>query len=248
MLFSANTLCRTTIQATDGMAGRVDQLLFDDTTWQVRHVVVQVGGWLTGHRVLVSPTAIVWCSPTAKTVYINLTSAQVGACPDLSTDPSVTDQAELRVLQEAPYLVSVYKPMLWSGGIYASSLITSLPEHTAKSVGDPHLRGTRNITGYAVAARDATFGRIGDIVIDDVSWKVRYLEVDTRVWWAGTQVLVAPGDVRAIDYKSRTVAIDMWREDIEQSPRYRSLLRSQYGFGSSQRNSNTSPAQTVRRR
>lgn len=237
MLLSANTLRGTTVHATDGVAGRVDQLLFEDTTWQIRHVVVQVGGWLTGQRVLVPPTAIVWCSPTAKTVYVNRTRAQVNTCPDLSADPSVTDQAYLRAVRDTPYLMHGHHPELWSASLFASSLITDVSEPTGGIDGDAHLRGTQNVIGYAVAARDATFGRIGDIVIDDVTWRVRYMEVDTRVWWGGKRVLVGPRDVRLIDYASRTVAIDMWREDIERSPASRPLLRNQHAFGLTQRHS-----------
>jgi hypothetical protein len=50
MLRSMNDLQGFTIGATDGDIGRVDAVYFDDTSFTVRHLVVDTGGWLTGPR------------------------------------------------------------------------------------------------------------------------------------------------------------------------------------------------------
>jgi len=46
------------IAATDGEAGRVEEVYFDDDHWRLRYLVVNTGGGLTGRKVLVSPEAI----------------------------------------------------------------------------------------------------------------------------------------------------------------------------------------------
>ena len=56
MLTSMNDLQGVTIGATDGDTGRVDVFYFDGTSPTARHLVVDTDGWLTGRRVLISPT------------------------------------------------------------------------------------------------------------------------------------------------------------------------------------------------
>lgn len=46
------------VQATDGPIGNLDDLVFDDETWCIRHLVMDTNGWLPGGRVLASPDAI----------------------------------------------------------------------------------------------------------------------------------------------------------------------------------------------
>ncbi len=57
MLRSMSDLLGLTIGATDGDIGQADAFYFDDTTFTVRHLVVDTSGWLTGRNVLVSPMA-----------------------------------------------------------------------------------------------------------------------------------------------------------------------------------------------
>jgi len=58
MLRSMNDLRGFTIGATDGDIGRVEAFYFDDTSFTVRHLVVDTGGWLGGRKVLISPMAL----------------------------------------------------------------------------------------------------------------------------------------------------------------------------------------------
>jgi PRC-barrel domain len=58
MLLAISALKGYAIEATDGQIGSVDDFLFDDKTWQVRWLVVDTGGWLSGRQVLVHPSAI----------------------------------------------------------------------------------------------------------------------------------------------------------------------------------------------
>ena len=48
------------------------------------------------------------------------------------------------------------------------------------------------MTGYHIEATDGGIGHVKDFIIDDETWAIRYLEVDTRNWWPGKKVLVSP--------------------------------------------------------
>ena len=50
---------------------------------------------------------------------------------------------------------------------------------------DPHLRSVKEITGYHIQARDGEIGHVDDVVLEDKSWVIRYLVVDTGKWLPG---------------------------------------------------------------
>ena len=58
MLRSASHLKGTTIAATDGDIGSIQDLYFDDLTWTIRYLVVDTGTWLPGRQVLISPRSV----------------------------------------------------------------------------------------------------------------------------------------------------------------------------------------------
>ena len=58
MLRRAKELNGFTVQATDGAAGKIRDICFDDQDWIVRYLVVDTGGRLEGRRVRLSPVAV----------------------------------------------------------------------------------------------------------------------------------------------------------------------------------------------
>jgi hypothetical protein len=57
---------------------------------------------------------------------------------------------------------------------------------TEKHANDkPHLRSTQEVTGYDIHATDGDIGEVEDFIIDDVSWKIHFLIVETGNWFSG---------------------------------------------------------------
>jgi hypothetical protein len=84
--------------------------------------------------------------------------------------------------------------------------------------GDPHLRSSREVIGYHLHAIDDTLGHVEDFVIDDETWSVRYLAVDTSNWWFGGHVLISPRWIRAVRWPERLVDLAVTRDVIKRSP------------------------------
>lgn len=97
------------------------------------------------------------------------------------------------------------------------SLQFDMPERRATS--DPHLRSSEVVIGYHVQALDGPAGRVTDLVVDDTTWSIESLVVDTGNWFPGPRVLVAPETVRRIDWPWRKVHIGLTREEVRSSPR-----------------------------
>ena len=74
------------------------------------------------------------------------------------------------------------------------------------------------IQGFHVHATDGHIGHIDDFLIDESSWQIRYLVVDTSNWLGGKWVAVAPSFVTRVDRSNQEVHVALTRAEIRDSP------------------------------
>lgn len=79
------------------------------------------------------------------------------------------------------------------------------------------LRSGASVIGYAVEARDGPAGRLRDLELDEETWAVRDVVVDTRPWWPGGLVQVHPEYVERIDRGARKVHLRLTRAQVKRS-------------------------------
>lgn len=77
-------LINWTLDATDGEIGTVEDFHFDDQTWAVRYLVVKTGGWLSGRKVLISPTVVVGKNWDLGMFPVSITKEQVRNSPEIT--------------------------------------------------------------------------------------------------------------------------------------------------------------------
>jgi len=110
----------------------------------------------------------------------------------------------------------------WNMGSYptplALSSVKEQPKYTEEENNDPHLRSAKQVAGYHVRASDGDIGHIADFIVDDETWTIRYLVIDTSNWWLGKKVLVAPHWVQRISWFQNMVYVDLTRAAIKSSP------------------------------
>jgi hypothetical protein len=89
------------------------------------------------------------------------------------------------------------------------------------------------VSGYYIQATDGEIGHVDDFIIDDETWAIRYLIIDTRNWWPGKKVLISPQWIERVSWDEFTVFVNVLRETIKQSPKYteESLLTRDYETG-----------------
>lgn len=93
MVKTAKNLKGTSIAATDGDIGSVQDLYFDDRSWTIRYLVVDTAAWLPGRKVLLSPIAL-RSSAGSDSVSVALTKSQVEESPTIDADKPVNRQYE----------------------------------------------------------------------------------------------------------------------------------------------------------
>jgi hypothetical protein len=223
MLRTSAALRRLSIHATDGELGRVTEFYFDDERWTVRYLVVRTGSWLSGRDVLLTPAVITGCNWEANTLDVSLTTEQVRESPDVSTDRPVSRRQELEYLEyydQPPYW------MLGSeiGGAAVAldaAMRTAATESEAAGVAPrTHLRSSQEVVAYRLEATDGGIGHVRAFVIDDKTWRVRYLVVDTGTWWHGRKVVFAPEWVDRVSWGERCLHVGLTRDQIKTAPPY----------------------------
>ena len=221
MLHKIKTLKGYRLDSLDGEIGKVKEFYFDDTYWTIRYLVANSGNWLSDRQVLISPNALLAVNKEEQNIAINLTKKQIEDSPPLESDKPVSRQ------YEKAYHIYYGWPMYWMGpygwGPYpyiVHDRYAVLREEALKKEWDPHLRSTNAVSGYHIQASDDEIGNVEDFIVDDETWAIRYLIINTRIWWPGKEVLVSPKLIERVSWDASKVFVNLSREAIQQSPEY----------------------------
>jgi hypothetical protein len=225
MLRSLKDLEAYSVSATDGDVGVVRDFLFDDRRWGVRYLVVGTGGFLDGRDVLVTPISFREVAWASRRFHLALTRDKVLNSPGVGADLPVSGQEERDYFRYFGY------PNYWgSSGVWGmdaypgllaeAGLEQALAGNLDKGLDDVHLRSAGTVRGYHIQATDEAIGHVEDFIVDDATWELRYLVVDTSNWWAGKKVLVSPLWANRVSWDERKVHVDLTRAQIAQCPEW----------------------------
>ncbi len=211
------------VGANDGDVGGVRDFYFDDECWAIRYLVVDA--YFTGLRVLVSPIAFRHADWATRHFDIDLTREKVVNSPGIDLEQPITRRYEREYFRYFGW------PCYWGGGeggIWGGEASPGLLGSRAWSglndpedqEDNPHLRSVREVIGYHIQGTDGEIGHVDDFIVDDETWAIRYLVIDTGNWWTDRKVLVAPHWAEDIRWADNIVALDLTREAIRESPEW----------------------------
>ena len=215
MLRSINSIEGFDIQAKNGSIGEMEEFLFDDTSWEIRYLVVNTGDWLIDRLVLISPVALGSPDWETEKFPVFLRKEQIENSPNMEKEKPVSRQMQ----------AELHEYYGWPGYVYAPFPAPKYPKIKTEKAesnqeGDPHLRSTAEVEGYHIQAIDDEIGHVEDFIIDDKEWLIRYIVVDTRNWLPGKKVLVTPRWIQNIDWIEEKVFVDLKKEEVKNSPEY----------------------------
>jgi hypothetical protein len=239
MLRSMEDLEDYGISATDGIIGKVEDFYFDDVAWVIRYLIVQTGSWLLSREVLISPVAIGQPNANEKLLPATISKEQIRNSPDIDTKKPVSRQHEIRYLGYYGY------PNYWGGsGLWGDGMCPYMMAPSYEGAGsmlaertdaekareseeearhrddDPDLRSCQSVEKYFVHATDGDIGHVSGYLIDDETWAIRYLIVDTSNWWLGHQVLIAPQWIHDVSWLDGKVSVNLTRQAVKGAPPY----------------------------
>ena len=220
----SSNLIGNNLDATDGEIGKVEDFYFDDQTWTIRYLIIKTGSWFSEREVLISPQALPKHSWESGIFLVNLSRGQVRNSPAIDTHRPVSRQHEEQLADYyawQPYWGSAFVPgRLW--GVIPSTPVINPgmlrePETIKTDLDDAHLRSCDKIKGYHIHATDGDIGHVNDFIIDDQTWQISYLVVDTQNWIGGKKVLVAVRHIGEVQWENSKVAVDLTIDAVKDS-------------------------------
>src|SRR5664280_758874 len=71
---------------------------------------------------------------------------------------------------------------------------------------------------------DGGVGHVQGLLVDEETWAIRYMVVDTSNWWIGHQVLIAPQWIHDLSWFAATVSVNLTRQAVKDAPPYDSAV------------------------
>jgi sporulation protein YlmC with PRC-barrel domain len=221
MLQNIKELYGHKLAASDGEIGHVKDFYFDDKTWVIRYLVADTGSWLTGRQVLLSPHAFGEWDPREKILHLKLHKKQIENSPSIESHKPVSRQYEIDYYRYYGW------PAYWDGGAMwgmgGYPMVIAPPQEELEAHlkihhrDDKHLQSTRSVTGYHIQATDGLIGELSGLMVDDRSWAIREVVVESGHWYAGKEIMIPPAKVERISYEDSKVFVNLTKADISQT-------------------------------
>jgi sporulation protein YlmC with PRC-barrel domain len=191
---NSNSIVGYRVVTTEGEIGKVDEFYFDDETWTIRYVIVKMEEGLAGRKVLITTGSLVKDHREPGVFFVPYTKDQIMSSPVIDTDNPVSRQQENDLYWH--YGGNRY----WEGGLCAGGL-----------------RSSRSVTSFHVHAMDGECGCICDFILDDETWKLRCLVLETQPSPGGKKVLIPLGHILEMGWDDAGLYLDETVADLEKS-------------------------------
>jgi hypothetical protein len=86
------------------------------------------------------------------------------------------------------------------------------------------LRSCNALLRYHIEATDGGMGQVKGLLVDEETWAIRYLIVETSNWWFGHQVLIASQWIQEMSWPDATIAVNLTRQAVKDAPAYEPSL------------------------
>jgi sporulation protein YlmC with PRC-barrel domain len=205
-----------TVVARDGELGSVEEMYFDDEKWTIRYIVADLEEVPQKERAAVSPVSVEDVDWKNRMILVDLSRDEVAESPEVDEGGSFSRQKERQL--NGYYRIPVY----WSGvGLWGNHVYPGLLAEEAQPEDDEgqddaetHVHGTEEAFGYKIEATDGEIGRVDDLVVEERTWEIQFLVIDTGNWLPGKKVIVDTHWIDQVNWKDGTVSVSLPRNAI----------------------------------
>jgi hypothetical protein len=67
-------------------------------------------------------------------------------------------------------------------------------------------------------------GEVKGLLVDEETWAIRYLVVETSNWWFGQRVLIAPQWIQEMSWPDAAITVKVTRQAVKGAPPYDSSI------------------------
>jgi sporulation protein YlmC with PRC-barrel domain len=220
MLRNAKSLMGYTIETTDGETGKVCDILLNERTGKIKHLVLKLGLWTLGREILIPPKDLARPNDALRHVRVSAPREQLFRYPDIEDDMPVSMQQKMRIHDFYRWDASAY----W-GDIHPwlplNLPVTAMEKKQMRNIEkhwDRHLHSTKEILHYHVRTSSEDIGQLQDILIDDSRWKIEFLVIKSSDGPVKQASIVASRWIKEINWAKRNVLIDISQNGVVQNP------------------------------
>ena len=206
--------------------GTICGFVVDKRSWNVSHIVVQIGKGLEDQNVLISQLAFGKPLLSDKVFPVSLTKGRSGIqssddFTDLSACSYVT---KLEVCLGPPNGWALVRPMPLPA--FPMPMVSSfyVMENASSTQGEQNCdvrpQSCRDLIGSSVQATDGRVGVVDDLIVDDDCWLVRYVVLDTGRWFPGRKVILSTSWLKHASEDDPTLLMDLTSEAVKDGPTY----------------------------
>jgi hypothetical protein len=211
------------LHATDGDIGHLEQFYFDDRDWKIKYFVVDIGTWLHGKKVLMSPSAIIGVDAPTKTINAAFSKQEVQESDDVGTHKpeGLEEPHDYALYLGWPYYLGLNALNDCDGPLPDTAhdaQIGKTSERSIRQACDEHLRSSKMVSRYHVMAVDGEIGQIEDGIVDDETWTIKYVVATVSNWWSAKKVLVPTEWILWISAAESNVYVSLTRDNIAAAP------------------------------
>jgi hypothetical protein len=211
MLRSARNILGHRVSAKDGELGHCIDFLVDPLRWSVRYFVVEAGPWLSGRRLILSPLALSKAEWTSRRMVLDATRTRVQTAPVLEEDALLSREHELELFRHYGWSMS---------GLRAISDEAPRSDRSRPPPLGPALRSVKAALSYGLEAEGSPAGQVDDFIVDDDTWLLPYLVVESKSWLSGRKVLTLTEHISAVDWEAGSMGLALPIAAIEEAPEY----------------------------
>ena len=218
MMMRVKEILGLMVRSTDGEVGKVEDLLFDSEDWAVRYVVVDTWNWLPNRTLIIPPALLKGPKSKTRRFDVPLAKREISSGAIRKTGEMPSRQTEASVFEH--FNLSPYWAVRVPGG--ASMLADQLAEDR-QAGGEPPtaLRSFTGTAGFEVLASNGPIGRLSDLIVDEETWRIVEVLVDTTDWLGEGLAVLRARWFGGVDGANRMVKLERTREQVENDRGYR---------------------------
>lgn len=201
MFRDLKTLTGSVVVATDGEIGKITDFLFNDQSWTIKYLVVDVKRWLTRRDVVLAVSAVQEIDWNNRTFQIRVTKEQVRESPLIDSAEPVSRQQEIAM--EAYF----GRLACWVDRQAGASSIPTGTEYPLRSKGNLHLRSVSHLTGYTIWSAKNEVGHLEGFIVDEPAWHIGFFSVKAGDWLASRSVLIPTHSVESVSWAHHRVKL-----------------------------------------
>jgi hypothetical protein len=214
---NVNSLVGFSMEAINGEIGKVEDFYFNDQDWTIRYLMAKTVIWPDSRKVLISPKTLISSHRNGGTSTANFTKMQIANGEEDGSEKPVSWQQQAELYLYYPW------HSLWGTSFYSERIGKIDKTYSGEdiTVQDPtnkngkridenqHWWSTLAVNGYRIHGLDGEIGSITDFIIDDQSWQLTYLVVDTNHRSDRKRVMIPVSYIRELQWVNSRMDVNL---------------------------------------